>query len=153
MFIKTFFLMYLSFFIMGCGAKPYTYHSVIEETKVASFFSTLKDKKHLYQMKTIVTSPYFFSIQSAKELLAKKMITNIISLAKKKNKRYFALIEPKELSNIDGSLVNSLSEFIERVEVRSVNKEMKDNRAFLQLKFILLEKRAVEYVVWDTQSF
>ena len=58
-----------------------------------------------------------------------------------------------ELSNVDRSLVNTVDTLIKTIEVRSIEKEQKNNKASFKVDFILLDKPVVAFVVWDSEKF
>lgn len=153
MFRQLIIFLLLVFFFFSCAVRPYSYFSMIEESKSRTFLSKIKKKFHIYKMETVVTSPYFFSMEKSKILLGRESIKNIVKLCQKNNKRYFALLSPMELSNVDRSLVNTVDTLIKTIEVRSIEKEQKNNKASFKVDFILLDKPVVAFVVWDSEKF
>jgi len=147
-------LLFILFFL-GCVDKTYIYSSTISDANLSSFLSKkMKGKESLYQIETTLNATYFFSIEEAKEKLSTELLKNIKKLCKKEKKRYFAIITPKELSNTNNtSLVTTKKEFIQKIQRESFYKNEQQNHTSIRVNFLLLKKKPLEYLVWDSQNY
>jgi len=152
---NTIFIMTISLLFLGCVDKTYTYRSTISDANLTAYLnSTIKDKESLYQVKTTLRMTYFFSLSEAKERLSKEILRTVKTLCKEKNRRYFAIISPLELSNFpNGSLVTTEEEFIKKLQRRSFFKDERLNYAYLKINILLLKETAIDYLVWDSKNY
>ena len=150
--LKIFTLIVITFF-WGCSNKSYTYRSTISEANISNYlYSTIEQKEYIYEIETTMRESYFFSKATAKEKLAHEVLQNIKNLCKKYKRRYFAIISPKELSNVSNSLVNREKEFIDALQPESFFKDERQNYATIKVNFILLKEKPLEYIVWDSEA-
>jgi len=153
--LKVVFILSLFSLFVGCSNKSYTYRSTISEGNISIYLSSkIEETKPLYQVETNIRATYFISIESAKIMLAKELLQNIKKLCKKEKKRYFAIVSPKELSNIpNGSLVNSSKEFIQKLQRESFYRNVYENYASITVNVLLLQDRPINYIVWDSKDY
>lgn len=138
---------------LGCVDKSYTYRSIISDANISNYlYSKIKQKEYIYEIETKMRERYFFSKATAKEKLAHEVLQNIKNLCKKYKRRYFAIISPKELSNVSNSLVNREKEFIDALQPESFFKDERQNYATIKVNFILLKEKPLEYIVWDSEA-
>ena len=151
----TIFIISITLLFVGFVDKTYIYRSTISDVNLSAYLSsTIKQKESLYQITITLNSTYFFSISEAKEQLSKEILRTVKTLCKEKNRRYFAIVTPKELSNYpNGSLVTTEKEFIEKLQRRSFEKNEQKNHASLCINILLLKERPLNYLVWDTQNY
>ena len=154
MFLKILSLFSMTLFL-GCADKSYIYRSTISDANISQYLSSeIEEKEYLYQIETTIRETYFFSIAIAKEKLTHEVLQNIKNLCKKHKRRYFAIISPKELSNIiDGSLVNTEKGFIKKLQRESFLKKERENYASITINFLLLKERPLDYIVWDSENY
>ena len=148
-------LLTFSLLFLGCVDKHYTYRSTISDANLSAYLnSSIKEKESLYQVTTTLRTSYFFSETEAKKLLSKEILKTVQSLCQEKDRRYFAIITPKELSNYPhGSLVTTQKEFIEKLQRKNFIKEGRKNNASLQIHVLLLKEKPLEYLVWDSKNY
>jgi len=152
---NTIFIMTITLLFIGCVDKTYTYRSTISDANLTTYLnSTIKQKESLYQIKTTLRMTYFFSLSEAKKRLSKEILRTIKTLCKEKKQRYFAIINPSELSNFpNGSLITTEEEFIKKLQRRSFFKEERQNYASLTINILLLKEKPLDYLVWDSKSY
>jgi len=151
----TIFIITIALLFVGCVDKTYTYRSTISDANLSAYLnSTIKEKESLYQVTTTLRMSYFFSENEAKKLLSKEILKIIRTLCNAKNRRYFAVITPKELSNYPhGSLVTTEKEFIAKLQRKNFTKEARKNNASLSIHILLLKEKPLNYLVWDSQNY
>jgi hypothetical protein len=92
------------------------------------------------------------------EELVDFLIRNIAKKTLDNEKRYFFIVFPKEVSNYEGRVINTIEGFKENLNyVRSTNKFQCSKTLIcptLKIKviFTMLKEKSIDYIVWDAKK-
>jgi len=141
-----------SLIILGCSAP-----------KKNSFFcgeyrSTLLSDSLNLKFYSAEAVGHFGWKKTSKEELVEFLIKNIAKRTIKKGKKYFFIIFPKEVSNYEGRIINTIEGFKENINyVRSTNKFKCPKKPqcpplTIEVTFVMLDEKSMDYVVWDAKK-
>ena len=151
---KIIFILFSIFFIFGCSSKQKNsfwiapYH--LEN-------STIKPNNNLKIKLITVNASKKYGLPSSEEFI-EFALKSIAKTTIKNGKKYFFIISPREVSNYEGRVINTIAGFKENINfVRSTNKfqcPKKISCPNLEIKivFAMLDKKSMDYVVWDAKK-
>jgi hypothetical protein len=115
-----------------------------------------KNGSRVYTASSTIETMYTFNINGyMKRELSREIIRKIIKECKTYNYKYFAIVSPKEVSNLDGKLINSVDSFIENFNEYSLKLGRKSvggwyiYTATMDVSFIMLKERPKEFISWS----
>jgi len=148
----------LNFLFLGCAKKNSFYIDTYDPTidgRIELLNDSLNDK--FYYAKAISYSKFGgISEEELIEFILKKISKKTLESEKK----YFFIASPREVSNYDGRVINTIKGFQENINyVRSSNKFKCPNlkkytcpNLEIEIIFVMLNEKSMDYVVWDAKK-
>ena len=113
----------------------------------------------IYRATANIATMYKFNINEyMKRELSKAILKEIATYCDENGQKFFLIISPKEVSNLDGRVINSVDEFIENFNGYSMklDRRMESgwyiHTASMNVSFIMFKKRPYQFVVWDIRD-
>ena len=150
-------LLFLIFVFLGCSTKKSSFvmsdHFVKENLNIESFSDTLNLKFYFAE-----ATGYFGWGGTSDEEFIEFLIKNIANKTLDSGKKYFIIISPREVSNYEGRVINTIKGFQENINyVRSTNRFHCSETLYcmslkIELVFAMLDEKSMDYIVWDAKK-
>ena len=150
--------------VVSCSVKEKLNTSIRKATYYDVKSITITDKLNkngteIYTASSNISTMYKFNINEyMKRELSRDIIKKIAKECNTYHYKYFAILTPKEVSNLDGRIVNSINDFIENFNEYNMKSKRKLEggwniySATMEISFIMLKEKPLDFVVWDARK-